>query len=99
MTALGRKIDKFDVPVCNIFEAKVQNDQLCYEVDLELLKDSENIREQLRGGLYLVLDYNEDMQFETENFEKANKNEALRYFLKDEGVSVEIHLDTLGKQD
>ena len=30
---MGVKIDQFDVPVCNSFEATVLNDQLCYEVD------------------------------------------------------------------
>ena len=34
MSAMGVKIDQFDVPVCNSFQAKVLNDQLCYEVDL-----------------------------------------------------------------
>ena len=32
MSAMGVKIDKFDVPVCNSFQAKILNDQLCYEV-------------------------------------------------------------------
>ena len=95
MTALGKKINEFDVPVCNVFEAKIQNNQLCYEVDLETLKDKVNIKEQLKGGLFLVLDYNEDRQFLTDGHKKAIKNDIMK-FLKDEGVSVEIHLDTLG---
>ena len=42
LTALGKNIDEFDVTVCNIFEAKVHNDQLCYEVDLDSYKDRLN---------------------------------------------------------
>merc|ERR1712235_198147 len=30
---IGVKIKHFDVPVCDIFEATILNDQLCYEVD------------------------------------------------------------------
>ena len=95
MTALGENIDEFDVTVCNIFEAKVHNDQLCYEVDLDSYKDRLNIEKQLKNGLFLVLDYNEDRQLLTDGHKKAIKNDIMK-FLKDEGVSVEIHLDTLG---
>ena len=41
MSAMGVKIDKFDVPVCNSFQAKVLNDQLCYEVDLNRFSNQE----------------------------------------------------------
>ena len=44
MSAMGVKIDQFDVPVCNSFQAKVLNDQLCYEVDLSRFSDKENIQ-------------------------------------------------------
>ena len=99
MSALGNKIDELMMPVCNIFEAKVYNDQLCYEVDLELFKDKLDIEIQLRRGLFLVLDFNEERQFyiETEDDKKAIKNE-LKNLIEDEEVSgsVQIHLDTLG---
>ena len=31
--AMGVKIDKYQQPVCNSFEARILNDQLCYEID------------------------------------------------------------------
>ena len=34
MSAMGIMLDLFDVPVCNSFQARILNDQLCYEVDL-----------------------------------------------------------------
>ena len=34
MSTVGENIDLFDVPICNSFQAKNLNDQLCYEVDL-----------------------------------------------------------------
>ena len=35
---MGVNIKQFDVPVCNSFKAKILNDQLCYEIDLNKLK-------------------------------------------------------------
>ena len=34
MSTVGIKIDQFDVPVCNSFQSKILNDQLCYEIGL-----------------------------------------------------------------
>ena len=36
---IGSEIDGFDMRVCNIFKPKLQYDQLCYETDLQKLKD------------------------------------------------------------
>jgi len=47
MSAMGVKIDQFNVPVCNAFEAKIMNDQLCYEVDLERFSDENEIENEL----------------------------------------------------
>ena len=56
---MGVKIDQFDVPVCNSFQEKILNDQLCYEVDLQNLKQ-ENYDKDLKLGLAFLMDYNED---------------------------------------
>ena len=62
MSALGVKIDQFDVPVCNSFQAKILNDQLCYEVDPNFYVKSVVTKSDLKLGLTLLLDYNEDRQ-------------------------------------
>ena len=62
MDAMGTKVEGFKYSVCNSFEEKILNDQLCYEVDLEKFKDRDNINNQLQKGLILILDYNEDRQ-------------------------------------
>ena len=61
MSSLGIKIDQFDVPVCNSFQAKMLNDQLCYEVDLNRFRTN-NITRDLELGLVFFMDYNEDRQ-------------------------------------
>ena len=36
---IGLEVEGLEFPVCNIFQAKVLNDQLCYEVDInEMIK-------------------------------------------------------------
>ena len=52
MAAMGVKIDQFDVPVCNAFQAKIMNDQLCYEVDLNTFSDKNNIEKELELGFH-----------------------------------------------
>ena len=62
MTAMGVKIEGFHIPVCNTFQAKIFNDQLCYEVDLNIHSYENNIEKQLQAGFYFLMDYNEDRQ-------------------------------------
>ena len=59
MSAMGVKIDKFDVPVCNSFQAKILNDQLCYEVNLNNFSDTSNIENELKLGFNQLPFWNE----------------------------------------
>ena len=67
METLGTRIEDFDIPICNSFQAKIKYDQLCYELDLQKLKNNTDIEDQLKSGLFLVLDYNEDRQLIMKN--------------------------------
>ena len=58
----GVKIDQFNIPVCNIFEAKIVNDQLCYEVDLNNFKSSFS-QSTLKKGFTFYVDLNRDKQY------------------------------------
>ena len=88
MKIMGRQIIGFNNPVCDSFEAKIRNDQLCYEVDLNKYKDENKIKEQIKSGLVLQLDYNLERQSEMYNPKKLNKVGS------DENV-VQIYLDTI----
>ena len=92
MKNMGRELNGFDVPVCDSFEAKIRNDQLCYEVDLQKYKDKNKIKEQLKTGLILLLDYNLERQSEMYNPKKVNKLDSD----KNEN-DVQIYLDTISK--
>ena len=68
------------IPVCNSFQAKVRDNQICYEVDLEQYKSNHSkLIKQLQEGLVLFLDYNEDKQITVEKGSRRNENEAQVY--------------------
>ena len=96
MKVMGTKVEGFNISVCNSFEEKILNDQLCYEVDLEKFKDKQNINEQLENGLILILDYNEDRQTSIDSRGKI-KVIGKNIFLPVKEESVQIYLDTISK--
>ena len=97
MESMGTYIEGFDVPVCNSFKAKVHNDQLCYEVDLEKFKNKENMVSQLGYGLIMILDYNEEKQFIGDY--KKRKGNYKNIFVSEKQNSVRTHLNTIGTND
>ena len=100
MSSMGVKIDLFGIPVCNSFQAKILNDQLCYEVDLNRFSNQNNIGRELKLGFHFVMDYNEDRQIITtdKNF-KAEQDQSLavRVVESDENSHAFIYLNTVGK--
>ena len=73
MDSMGIKIDQFDIPVCNSFKAKILNDQLCYEVDLNKYSNKSNIDKELKVGFTFIMDYNEDRQVTLGETNKKNQ--------------------------
>ena len=97
MASMGTKIEQFDFPVCNSFRAKIRNDQLCYEVDLNRFADKNNIDNELEFGFYFILDYNEDRQITLERI--SNKKEfglAGNITEVDHSQHAIIYLNTIG---
>ena len=91
---IGANLSEFDIPVCNIFKPRNYVDQLCYETNLQNLKDSniQKIEKQLVLGLTLVLDYNEERQSYILNPKKESQGMNAVY-QNDEDVS--IFMDTI----
>ena len=99
MSAMGVKIEFFSVPVCNSFQAKIHNDQLCYEVDPNRFMNYENIEKDFRAGLTFLVDYNEDRQLILEVSNSTIENTLMGNFennLNDEKMT--IYLSTIGKK-
>ena len=91
---IGANLSGFELPICNIFKPRNYLDQLCYETNLQNLKDSniQKIGNQLEIGLTLILDYNEERQ----SYSFIQKNESLSMkaaYQNDNDVS--IFLDTI----
>ena len=58
---LGRRVAGFDVPVCDKFEARVVEGQICYRLETDRFKQLRRGKEgEGREGLTLLLDYNEE---------------------------------------
>ena len=96
---MGVKVDGFYDPVCNSFKAKVLNDQLCYEFDLNKYRDNSNIEKYLKLGLVFFMDYNEDRQVSLETDEVVDDHSWVGRIEKPKtGKESLIHLNTIGKK-
>ena len=100
MSSVGVKIDQFDVPVCNSFQAKHFNDQLCYEVDLNRFSDKANIEKEIELGFYFLMDYNEDRQLTfgtNSNGQNLDLSMATNILKSHKNQNAFMFLDTIGE--
>ena len=101
MSTVGVKIDRFNVPVCNCFQARILNDQLCYEVDLNRMKKEGNKHNELKLGFNFLLDYNEDRHTQgtvDKNFSQMKFGLASSLTQSEQSHHAFVYLDTIGKQ-
>ena len=92
---IGSKIDGFAMKVCNIFKPKLYYDQLCFETDLQKLKDEDTFMNQLELGLTLVLDYNEERQINLLSSKNGSiSKKKFRCNINNDN-SVSMYLDTI----
>ena len=99
MSSVGVPFDEFDVPVCNSFQAKMLNDQICYEVDLNRYSNRNNIEDELDLGFYFIMDYNEDRQvtINEQRTEEGKISMAKDILRVDRSLHSFIYLNTIGK--
>ena len=100
MSSMGIKIASFDLPVCNSFQAKILNDQLCYEVDLNKYSNKDNIEGELKSGFNFLMDYNEDRQVMFDKDVSTVKEDSLVSSLVEshEEHNAFIYLNTIGEK-
>ena len=94
-STIGIKIDNFEEPVCNIFQATILNDQLCYEVDVSRFVNKDNIKQDLKSGFAFIMDYNEDRQVDKITQDELEIAGSIVEY--DQGHA-SIYLNTIGKQ-
>ena len=96
MSTMGIKIDQFKVPVCNVFQAKIINGQLCYEVDLN--KFSYEKEKEVELGLNFLMDYNEDRQVTFDRKIKVSELDLTNSLVEsNQDQHAFIYLNTVGK--
>ena len=95
MDSMGVKIEQFKHPVCNSFQPIIRNDQLCYQVDLNRFRNKARVDQQLKKGLVLLLDINEDRQLKVDSHLMSNKKKSV--FTSDAENSAQIHLETISE--
>ena len=100
-SAVGVKIDNFDFPVCKSFQAKVLNDQLCYEVDLNRFTNPNNKERELKLGFNFIMDFNEDRQvtFDKDLFKWNETGWANNIAESNSMQNALIYLNTIGRSD
>ena len=99
MTTVGIVSDLFDpvVPVCNSFQAKMINDQICYEIDLNRFASKDSKRKRLEEFNFFM-DYNEDRQVTLQNnIDDIISEIETPKIAPDESQQAHIYLDTIGK--
>ena len=91
---IGAYLPGFNIPVCNIFKPRNYIDHLCYETNLQHLKDSnsQKIGKQLVIGFTLILDFNEERQ--SYNFIPKKESDGVKAVYHNDG-DVSIILDTI----
>ena len=94
----GATSDKFNVSLCQSFQPKLRNDQLCYIIDPnQLLHKDENDL-----SVYFLIDENKDRQIAVNDSYKVNKTHSnLEDFqiTNDEKMETLIYLDTIGRKE
>ena len=98
METVGVKIKQFDIPVCKSFEAKILNDQFCYEVNLQNFSTREIFLNELRYGFLFLMDYNEDRQVTFNLIDKKVKDKGLisRIIKSNNLQQAVININTIG---
>ena len=99
MSVMGVKIDLFDVPICSSFQAKIMNDQLCYEVDLNKFSQKSNTKNELKLGFSFLMDYNEDRQVTFDHNISKKELGLVNVASSDDDQHAFVYLDTVGRNN
>ena len=79
MLKMGRKIDEFNQPVCTSFTRKILKDQLCYEVDVNQIKDKSETSENMNLGFGFLYDNNAERSLHVDNNDRSMKKNNLGF--------------------
>jgi hypothetical protein len=97
---MGRSHDKFDIPVCDKFRRAYVDGQLCYQVDVNELKNRVDKNKVAYEGIEFLLDYNFDrmVNFKEDKNHTVEDSSAMEENNKNMKEAM-IYIDTLGKNE
>ena len=102
MAIMGEINPLFEAPVCNKFRPKFRNGQLCYQVNVNEVKDQiENKRDRLLG-LTFLLDYNDERMLKSKTLRgNLAASPSRLYEMKNENsekkLEAKIYIETIGR--
>ena len=101
MKMLGEHVDGLDFPVCNAFEKKIIDGELCYELEFKTLLSRGNVTVQAgRGkGLLLAIDNGISIEPHPEDNDSEVKRDFIRTELVSRGKRAKLHILTTHRHD
>ena len=102
MSAMGRNVSNFPVPVCNVFREKTVSGQVCYQADVNKYMAEANNKDVLLEGLSLIIDTNDEydvknLMEKTPSEREENLNQMSVYLQHKNDNSFTIMLNTISK--
>ena len=88
----------FSIPVCNIFKETMLDGQLCYQADLDRIKDQVDKKMMVTKGFVFLLDYNENRNVR-ENYGEDMKERYLPLDKKKGQEDALVYIETVGKNN
>ena len=98
MAVTGSFTDLFNVSVCNIFKETMLDGQLCYQADLDRIRDQVDEKMMVTEGFVFLLDYNEDRNVKENDDDKRMEGSTL-LCKKEEHDDALIYVETVGKNN
>ena len=102
MSIMGDVNPFLDSHVCNMFQPKIRNGQLCYQVNVNKVKDQVKDKKDWKLGLTFILDYNDErmIRVKTSRENRAASPNRL-YKRKNENTEKKpeaiIYIETIGR--
>ena len=85
----------FSVPVCNIFKETMLDGQLCYQADVNKLREKVDKKKMVTEGLVFLLDYNENRMVEV-GFEEDIQDDSSLLGKKEGQGDALVYIETIG---
>ena len=100
MLVTGKTTDRFLTPVCNIFRQTILDGELCYQADVNELRERVDRNKIASEGFVFLLDYNSDRMASVQQGDEKTVDEV-PMFEKDHGNRDQamIYIETLGNYD